>query len=141
MVVYLKKLFIGHFGGKNKDDWFFSWADTEEDALKTINEAFGEPAFIKEISNISSGGFCFKPVDISTNDKPYYLLELFQDDFKFENDKYVQDIIKKEKNINIDEESEREQYRKLIENENNNQKKLEENEYNKIIEKIDQINI
>ncbi len=137
----MKKLFIGHFGGIDKDDWFFSWSDSKEDAIKIIEASFGEPAFIKEISDISSGGFCFKPVDISPDDKPYYLLELFQEGFKLENDKYIQDLIKKEKNNAIDDELDREQYRKLIEDENNNQKKLEEKEYNKIIEKIDQINI
>ena len=49
----MKKLFIGHFGGKNKEDWFFSWADSEKDALTTIEKTFGEPKFIKDISNIS----------------------------------------------------------------------------------------
>jgi len=93
----LKKLFIGHFGGKDKDDWFLSWADSEEDALKTIERVFGEPVFIEDVSNVSSGGFCFKPIDISTDENPYYLLEPFQDDFKFESDEYIQDIINKQK--------------------------------------------
>ena len=42
----MKKLFIGHFGGKIKEDWFFAWADNEKDALSTINKEFGEPIFI-----------------------------------------------------------------------------------------------
>lgn len=135
----MKKLFIGHFGDKNKNDWFFSWADNEKDALKTIEGIFGEPEFIEDVSNISSGGFCFKPVDISSDKNPYYLLEPFQDDFKFENDDVIQDLIKRQKiNINNFEEN-REEYRKLIEEENKNQNKLEEIEFNKIREKLDKI--
>ena len=137
----MKKLFIGHFGGKDKDDWFFSWADTEKDALKSIENTFGDPKFIEEISNISSGGFCFKPLDISTDENPYYLLEPFQEDFKFENDDYIQEIIRKQKIKTNDNGVNREEYRKLIEKENSNQKQLEENEYNKIREKIDQISL
>ena len=135
----MKKLFIGHFGDKDKNDWFFSWADNEKDALKTIEKTFGEPEFIEDVSNISSGGFCFKPVNISSDKNPYYLLEPFQDDFKFENDDVIQDLIKRQKiKINNIEEN-REEYRKIIEEENKNQKKLEVIEYNKIKEKIDNI--
>ena len=137
----MKKLFIGHFGGKDKDDWFFSWADSEEDALKTIERVFGEPVFIEDVSNVSSGGFCFKPIDISTDENPYYLLEPFQDDFKFESDEYIQDIINKQKTKKDNDGIKREEYRKLIEKENNNQKKLEESEYAKIREKLDRINL
>jgi len=137
----LKKLFIGHFGGKDKDDWFLSWADSEEDALKTIERVFGEPVFIEDVSNVSSGGFCFKPIDISTDENPYYLLEPFQDDFKFESDEYIQDIINKQKIKKGNDGIKREEYRKLIEKENNNQKKLEESEYAKIREKLDRINL
>ena len=137
----MKKLFIGHFGGKDKDDWFFSWADSEEDALKTIERVFGEPVFIEDVSNVSSGGFCFKPIDISTDENPYYLLEPFQDDFKFESDEYIQDVINKQKIKKNNDGIKREEYRKLIEKENNNQKKLEESEYAKIREKLDRINI
>jgi len=137
----MKKLFIGHFGGKDKDDWFFSWADSEEDALKTIERVFGEPVFIEDVSNVSSGGFCFKPIDISTDENPYYLLEPFQDDFKFESDEYIQDIINKQKIKKGNDGIKREEYRKLIEKENNNQKKLEESEYAKIREKLDRITL
>ena len=137
----MKKLFIGHFGGKDKEDWFFSWADNEEEALKTIERVFGEPAFIEDVSNVSSGGFCFKPIDISTDENPYYLLEPFQDDFKFESDKYIQDVINKQKIKKNNDGIKREEYRKLIEKENNNQKKLEESEYAKIREKLDRINL
>jgi hypothetical protein len=137
----LKKLFIGHFGGKDKEDWFFSWADNEEEALKTIERVFGEPAFIEDVSNVSSGGFCFKPIDISTDENPYYLLEPFQDDFKFESDEYIQDVINKQKIKKNNDGIKREEYRKLIEKENNNQKKLEESEYAKIREKLDRINL
>ena len=137
----MKKLFIGHFGGKDKDDWFFSWADSEEDALKTIERVFGEPVFIEDVSNVSSGGFCFKPIDISTDENPYYLLEPFQDDFKFESDEYIQDVINKQKIKKNNDGIKREEYRKLIEKENNNQKKLEESEYAKIREKLDRINL
>jgi len=136
----LKKLFIGHFGDKDKDDWFFSWADSEKDALKTIERVFGEPAYIEDVSKVSSGGFCFKPVDISTDEKPYYLIELFQDDFKFENDEYIQELIVKQKNTMKNSVIKREEYRELIQEKNKNQKNIEENEYNKIIKKIDQIN-
>ena len=135
----MKKLFIGHFGGKNKDDWFFSWADDEKDALKTIERVFGEPAFIEDVSKVSSGGFCFKPIDVSTDENPYYLLEPFQDDFKFENDNYIQEMINKQKNMINDTDIKRDEFRELIEKKNKNQKKLEESEYNKIIKKIDQI--
>jgi hypothetical protein len=137
----LKKLFIGHFGGKDKNDWFFSWADNEKDALKTIESMFGKPEFIEDISKISSGGFCFKPLDISNDENPYYLLEPFQDDFIFENDDYIQELINKQKNKLNNDEINREEYRKLIEEENLNQKKLQDIEYNKIREKIDQIKI
>lgn len=135
----MKKLFIGHFGGKNKDDWFFSWADNEKDALKTIERVFGEPAFIEDVSKVSSGGFCFKPIDVSTDENPYYLLEPFQDDFKFENDNYIQKMINKQKNMINDTDIKRDEFRELIEKENKNQKKLEDSEYNNIIKKIDQI--
>ena len=135
----MKKLFIGHFGGKNKDDWFFSWADNEKDALKTIERVFGEPAFIEDVSKVSSGGFCFKPIDVSTDENSYYLLEPFQDDFKFENDNYIQEMINKQKNMINDTDIKRDEFRELIEKKNKNQKKLEESEYNKIIKKIDQI--
>jgi hypothetical protein len=136
----LRKLFIGHFGDKEKEDWFFSWADSEKEAIKTIERVFGEPVFIEEVSNVSSGGFCFKPINVSDDENPYYLLEPFQDDFKFENDEYIQKIISKEKIETNNNELSRDEYRKLIETENINQKKLEENEYTKIIEKIDKIN-
>ena len=140
-MIYLKKLFIGHFGDKDKNDWFLSWADNEIDAIKTVKRIFGEPDFIKDISNLSSGGFCFKPVDISSDENPYYLLEPLQDDFKFDNDELIQELIKTQKIKDNNNEINREEYRKLIEEENKNQKKLEETEYNKIREKIDQIKI
>jgi hypothetical protein len=138
----MKRLFIGHFGGKLKEDWFFSWAENEEEAIKTIQKEFGEPEFIEDVTDISSGGFCFKPINISDNTKPYYLFELFQDDFKFVNDNLIQEIIYKQ--ISIDEEKEdqqREEYRKLIEEENIKQKNSQEEEYNKIKEEIDNLNL
>ena len=137
----MKKLFIGHFGGKDLDDWFFSWAESEKEALKTIEKTFGIPKFIKEITNISPGGFCFNPLDISTDGNSYYLLEVLQDDFKFENDDFIQEIIRNQKNKKNIDEITREEYRKLIELENSNQKKIEEIEYKKIIKQIDKINI
>jgi len=135
-VVCLKKLFIGHFGDKDKDDWFFSWANDEEDALDTINKIFGKPDFLKELSNASSGGLCFKPIDLSNDDKPYFLLETLPEDFKFINEDDIQKIIVQQKNI-PDENLNREKYRNLIEEENIKQKKLEQNAYNKMINKID----
>jgi len=138
LVIHLKKLFIGHFGDKNKDDWFFSWANDEKDAISTIENIFGKPDYIKEISNVSSGGLYFKTIDISNNDKPYYLFESLSDDFKFKNDDIIQNIIRKQKNLD-ENNLNREKYRKLIENDNKKQKELEENEYSKIIKKIDSI--
>jgi hypothetical protein len=137
-VVNLKKLFIGHFGDKNKDDWFFSWANDKKEAIEIIENIFGKPDYIEELSNVSSGGLCFKPVDISNNDKPYYLMETLPDDFKFKKDDLIQNIIIKQKNLN-DINLNREEYRKLIEDDNKKQKELEENEYCKIIKKIDSI--
>jgi regulatory protein YycH of two-component signal transduction system YycFG len=136
----MKKLFIGHFGGKIKEDWFFAWADDENNALETIGKEFGEPIFIKDISNISSGGFCFKPINISNDDTPYFMFEPFQDDFKFENDQFIQDIIINQILIKNDKEDiQREEYRKLIQKENIKQKKLEEKDYDRMREKIDNI--
>jgi hypothetical protein len=130
------KLFIGHFGDKNKNDWFFSWAKDEKDAINIIENMFGKPEYIKEITNVSPGGLCFKPVDVSNDTKPYYLIETLPDDFKFENDDIIQKIILKEKNIK-DIDLNREKYRKMINEKNKKQQELEEIEYTDIIKKID----
>jgi hypothetical protein len=138
----MKKLFIGNFGGKNKEDWFFSWADDKEDAIKTIKKEFGEPVFIEDITDTSSGGFCFKPINISKDDDPYFLLEPYQDDFRFKNDEYIQKIIIKQIYGNIlSEDKQRDEYRRMIENENLKQKNKEETEYQKIRDQIDNLKI
>ena len=105
---------------------------------KTIKNLFGEPEYIKDITNISSGGLCFKPENVSNNQDPYFLLEPLQDDLKFENDNFIQDLIKEQK-FNDNVEMSRDKCRKLIEEENKNQKKLQELEYNKIRKEIDQV--
>ena len=66
-------------------------------------------------------------------------MELYKDDFKFENDEYIQEIIRKQKNKKKDNEINREEYRKKIEIENSKQNIIEENEYNKIREQIDKV--
>ena len=96
MVVQTKKIFIGHFGGKDKEDWFLAWANDKEDAANTVDKMFGDPIFIKELQNAPSGAICLNPIDISDDDKPFYFLEALPDDLKFENDDYIQPIIKKE---------------------------------------------
>ena len=144
MVVQTKKIFIGHFGGKDKEDWFLAWANDKEDAANTVDKMFGDPIFIKELQNAPSGAICLNPIDISDDDKPFYFLEALPDDLKFENDDYIQQIIKKEKDpsTKIDNgQLERSKYKEENKKQNGDSEKSSEDQYQAIRDKIDNIKL
>lgn len=140
----MKKIFIGHFGGKDKEDWFLAWANDKDDAVNTVDKMFGDPIFIKELQDSPSGAICINPVNISNDDKPFYFLEALLDDLKFENDDYIQQIIKEEKGYpaKIDNKQlERSKYKKEHEKQNQNSEKSAEDQYQAIRDKIDSIKL
>ncbi len=140
----MKKIFIGHFGGKDKEDWFLTWANDKDDAVNTVDKMFGDPIFIKELQDSPSGAICINPVDISNDDKPFYFLEALPDDLKFENDDYIQQIIKEEKGspAKIDNEQlERSKYKKERKKQNQDSEKSAEDQYQAIRDKIDSIEL
>ena len=133
---------MGHFGGKDKDNWFLAWADDKDDAFTIVDKMFGEPIFIEELHDVSSGAICINTIDISDDDEPFYFLEALPDDLKFKNDEYIQKLIRKEKCSPTDagkKHTERDVYRKSIEIKNDEQKKNEEEQYQIIKERLDNI--
>lgn len=134
----MKKIFIGHFGGKDKEDWFLAWANDKKDAANTVHKMFGDPIFIEELQDVSSGAVCLNPIDISDNKKPFYFLEALPDDLKFENDDCIQQIIKNEKDFSTkidNEQLEISKYKK----QNRDPEKTDEEQYQTIRDEIDNI--
>ena len=141
----MKKLYLGHFGGKYKEDWFLAWAKNKKNAESIVNKMFGKPIFIEELKNVSDGALCLNPVNISEDDKPYYFLELLPDDLKFENDEVIQNIINNEKNSDISEDYESINDVEITEKQDSDNEEVdietEEDQYQKIIQRIDKIKI
>ena len=105
---------------------------------------FGDPIFIKELQDAPSGAICLNPIDISDDGKPFYFLEALPDDLKFENDDYIQQIIKKEKgsSTKIDNEQlERSKYKEENKKQNVDPEKSDEDHYQAIRDKIDNIKL
>ncbi|MEA3457312.1 MAG: hypothetical protein U9R21_01390 [Candidatus Thermoplasmatota archaeon] len=140
----MKKIFIGHFGGKDKEDWFLAWANDKDDAANTVDKMFGDPIFIEELQDVPSGAVCLNLTDISNDDKPFYFLEALPDDLKFENDDYIQQIIKKEKgsSTKIDNDQlKRSRHKEENEKQNGDSEKSAEDQYQAIRDKIDSIEL
>ena len=141
----MKKLYLGHFGGKYKEDWFLAWAKNKKNAESIVNKMFGKPIFIEELKNVSDGALCLNPVNISEDDQAYYFLELLPDDLKFENDEVIQRIIINEKNSPFFENNETDSDIEITENKDSDNEEVdfesEEDQYQKIIQRIDKIKI
>jgi len=126
-----------------KEDWSIGVYFGEDPFNFVLHENISNPVLTnKDITDISSGGFCFKPINVSKEDTPYFLLEPLQDDFRFKNDVEIQDIIIQQIfDIEKNEDKQREEYRKIIETENLKQKSKEDKEYQKIRDEIDSLKI
>jgi hypothetical protein len=95
------KLFIGHFGDKKKEEWFFCWAENEEEAMLMIDVAVGEPLFIEEVEN-EPGFICFKVHEEEEDGEKFNVIKAHEDELIFEDTGWIEHIISQERSYPID---------------------------------------
>ena len=95
------KLFIGHFGDKKKEEWFFCWAEDEEQATLMIDAAISEPLFIEEVEN-EPGFICFKVKEGEENGEKYNVIKAHEDELIFEDYDWIKHIISQERSYPMD---------------------------------------
>ncbi len=95
------KLFIGHFGDKKKEEWFFCWAENEEEATLMIDAAVGEPLFIEEVEN-EPGFICFKVHEEEEDGEKFNVIKAHEDELIFEDTGWIEHIISQERSYPID---------------------------------------
>ena len=95
------KLFIGHFGDKKKEEWFFCWAENEDEAIFMIDGTIGEPLFIEEVEN-ESGFICFKVEEEKEEDKKFNIIKAHEDELFFNDYEWIEHIISQERSYPMD---------------------------------------
>jgi len=94
------KLFIGHFGDKKKEEWFFCWAENEDEAVLMVDSTIGEPIFIEEIEN-QPGFICFKVKEEKEDGEKYNIIKAHEDELFFDDYEWIEHIISQERSYPI----------------------------------------